>query len=159
MHPALFRTSVSGILQQTTHQISFFYLSQKTGFDIFMQTASLRDNLHEMWKPIFLENKIKIKSIRLSSAEISPRSGKSWNALCGLRHAKKCLRACSESKDPDQTAHLRSLIRAFAVRKQNLWILKNVSMESKCPDETLRMCKMVWIRTFCACSKTLFRMT
>ena len=31
-------------------------------------------------------------------------------------------------------------------------------MESKCPDEILRMCRMNWFRTFCACSKALFRL-
>ena len=30
---------------------------------------------------------------------------------------------------------------------------------SKCPDETLRMCRTVWIRTFCACLKARFRLT
>ena len=30
---------------------------------------------------------------------------------------------------------------------------------SKHPDETLRMCRVMYIRTFCACSKTLFRFT
>ena len=28
-------------------------------------------------------------------------------------------------------------------------------MENKCPDETLRMRRMMRLRTFCACSKTL----
>ena len=55
--------------------------------------------------------------------------------------------------------HPRSLIRVFAVRKQNHWILQKVSMASKCPDETLRMCRMMWICTFCAYSKALFRLT
>ena len=31
-------------------------------------------------------------------------------------------------------------------------------MESKYPDETLRLHRMMWIRTFCACSKVLFRL-
>ena len=53
------------------------------------------------------------------------------------------LRAYADSKGPDQTAHLRSLIRAFAVRKENHLMLKNVSMVSKCPNETLRMCRMM----------------
>ena len=29
-------------------------------------------------------------------------------------------------------------------------------MVSKSPDDTWRMCMMMWIRTFCACSKALF---
>ena len=37
----------------------------------------------------------------------------------GLRHAKTCLRAYADNEGPDQTAHLRSLIKAFAARKQN----------------------------------------
>ena len=50
-------------------------------------------------------------------------------------------------------------ISAFAVRKQNHWILQNVSMEIKCPAATLHMCRMMWIRTFYACSKAHFRLT
>ena len=37
-------------------------------------------------------------------------------------HAKTCLRLYAESEGPDQPAHPRSLIRAFAVRKQKHWI-------------------------------------
>ena len=51
----------------------------------------------------------------------------------------------------------RRLIRAFVVHKQNNWILKNISVESKCPDDTLRNCRIMWIRAFCACSRALFR--
>ena len=58
-------------------------------------------------------------------------------------HMKMCLRVDAENEGPDQSAHPRSLIRAFAVRKQNHWILYNVSMERKCLDETLRMCRMM----------------
>ena len=49
---------------------------------------------------------------------------------------RKRLRTYADSDGPDQPAHPRSLIRALAVRKQHHWILKNVSVESKCPDET-----------------------
>ena len=47
------------------------------------------------------------------------------------------LRACAESKGPDQPACLHSLIRAFTVLHQNHWILQNVWIESKGPDDTL----------------------
>ena len=40
----------------------------------------------------------------------------------GPRHAKTCLRVHADSEGPDQTAHPRSLIRAFIVRLQNHWI-------------------------------------
>ena len=50
-----------------------------------------------------------------------------------------CLRADADREGPDQPAHPPSLIRAFAYRLQNHWTLKNVSMENKCPDETLHM--------------------
>ena len=33
-----------------------------------------------------------------------------------------------------------------------------VSMKSECPDEILRICRKMWIRTFCACSKAPFRL-
>ena len=32
-------------------------------------------------------------------------------------------------------------------------------MESKRPDDTLRMRRMIWICTYCICSKALFRLT
>ena len=38
-------------------------------------------------------------------------------------HVKCALKAYADNEDPDQTAHMRSLIRAFAVRLQNNWIL------------------------------------
>ena len=38
------------------------------------------------------------------------------------------LEACADSKGPYQTAHLRSLIRVFAVHLQNQWILNNLSI-------------------------------
>ena len=61
-----------------------------------------------------------------------------------------------DSEGQDQTAHTRSLIRAFTVRKQNYWIVQNVWIECKGLDDTSRMCRMIWICTLCACSKTLF---
>ena len=48
-------------------------------------------------------------------------------------------RAYGDSESPNQTARMRSLIRAFVVRLQNHWALLNVSMESKCPNEILRV--------------------
>ena len=62
--------------------------------------------------------------------------------LNGSRQAKMCLRAYVDRESPDQLEHPRSLIRAIAVPCQNHWTLWNVSMESKGPDETLRMRKM-----------------
>ena len=73
--------------------------------------------------------------------------------------AKTCILAYADSEGPDQTAHPRSLIWAFAVRKHNPWMLKNVSMETKYPDETLRIRRIMRILSFCACSKPLFRLT
>ena len=40
-------------------------------------------------------------------------------SLYGSSHGKTCLRAYADSEGPDQTAHPRSLIRAFAVRLKN----------------------------------------
>ena len=74
------------------------------------------------------------------------------------RHAKTYLRAYTNSGGPDQLAHPRSLNRAFAVRKQNHWILQNFSPESKCPDKTAHIQDDVNPH-ICACSKALFRMT
>ena len=44
---------------------------------------------------------------------------------------------CGQRRLP--TPYPRSLVRAFAVRLQNHCTLQNASIESKCPDETLRM--------------------
>ena len=54
--------------------------------------------------------------------------------IYGPHHAKMCLWAYADSEGPDQPAHLRRLIRAFAVHRQNHWLLYNVSMESKWCD-------------------------
>ena len=43
--------------------------------------------------------------------------------------SRKRLRESADSECPDQTAHLRSLIRAFTVRKQNHWILHNLFID------------------------------
>ena len=59
---------------------------------------------------------------------------------------------------PDQTAHPCSLIRAFTVRLQNHWIPQNVWMKSKGQDDTLSMCRMIWICTFCTCLTVLFHL-
>ena len=37
--------------------------------------------------------------------------------------------------------------------------IKNVSVERKGPDETLRMRKVIWVRAVCACSNARFRLT
>ena len=52
-------------------------------------------------------------------------------SLYGPRRSETCLRACADSKGPDQPAHPRSLIRAFAVREKNHCILQNAGMGSK----------------------------
>ena len=44
-------------------------------------------------------------------------------ALDGARVVKVALTSCAGNEDPDQTAHLRSLIWAFIARLQNQWIL------------------------------------
>ena len=36
---------------------------------------------------------------------------------------KRTLESCVDSEGPDQTAQMRSLIRAVSVRKQNHWLL------------------------------------
>ena len=43
--------------------------------------------------------------------------------IIGQRYAKTCLWAYAGSEGPDKPAHPRSLIRTFAVRKQNHWLL------------------------------------
>ena len=43
------------------------------------------------------------------------------------------------SEGPDQPEHQRSLSMAFTVRKQNHWIPRNISMESKGPDDFAHM--------------------
>ena len=62
--------------------------------------------------------------------------------LCGRRRPRS---ACTSTQD-DQV---------LIVRQQNCWILQNVIMESKDPDGTLHMRRIIWIWAFCTCSKAL----
>ena len=50
--------------------------------------------------------------------------------------ARTCLRGNADSEGPDQPAYPRSLIRLFAVNKQNHWISQNARMR-------LRMCRIM----------------
>ena len=54
-----------------------------------------------------------------------------------------CLQAIADSGGIDPPSNRRGLIRTFAVRLQNHWAISNKSMESKYPDDTLRMCGMI----------------
>jgi hypothetical protein len=47
--------------------------------------------------------------------------------------------------DPDQPAHLRSLIRIHAVRLPTLLQLEKVIANSMDPDQTGQMRRLVWI--------------
>ena len=66
--------------------------------------------------------------------------------LYELHQAKMCLQGMQEQQ------RLRS-------DYQNHGILLNVSMESKSPHETLRICRIMSIWTFYACSKAFFCLT
>ena len=77
----------------------------------------------------------------------------SYSSLCShfalAFRDNECARACKNvsscicgQQGPDQPAHWHSLIRAFAVCSQDNGILINVSVEAKCPDETLCICMM-----------------
>ena len=57
----------------------------------------------------------------------------------GPRHVKTCLRAYADSEGPETLAHPRSLMRALAVRTYNHHMLLDVSMEIKCPDQTMHV--------------------
>ena len=46
----------------------------------------------------------------------------------------------------------------FAQSDKDCWILKNVSMESKCLYATLQMCRKMWLCLYCACSKVFFHL-
>ena len=74
----------------------------------------------------------------------------------GLGQVKTCLQAYVDSEGPDQPAHLHCLIRTLPVHLQNHWILQNVGMESKGPDDTLHICRMICICALCVCSKAFF---
>ena len=66
---------------------------------------------------------------------------------------------CVDSEGPDQLAPMCSLFRDFTVRCKNHSISQNVSTESKSPDYPLHICRITWIRIFCASSKAYFRLT
>ena len=53
---------------------------------------------------------------------------------------KNAFIAYAVNEGPDQTAHARSLIRAFVARCENHWIVQNISAKRGCPDETGRIC-------------------
>ena len=62
-----------------------------------------------------------------------------WTAPCENVFSGIC-------EGPYQSAHPRSLIRdpgPILSAKKNHWILQNVGMESKSPDDTLRMRRMI----------------
>ena len=50
----------------------------------------------------------------------------------------------------------KSQIRAFSVLWRNHWILQNAWIESKDPDNTLRVCRLIWIGVFCTIEGTCF---
>ena len=52
------------------------------------------------------------------------------------------VRTSMDIEGPDQTAHPRSLIRAFTVCSQNHSILESVWIKSNGPDDTLYMYRM-----------------
>ena len=64
----------------------------------------------------------------------------------------------ADSEGPNQPAHPHSLIRAFAYRSKNHWLLQNGRIECECPDETLRMHRIICICAFCVYSKALFNL-
>ena len=50
----------------------------------------------------------------------------------------------ADNTGPDQPAHLCRLIWAFDVHLQNEWILKYMSMNKECPDQTTWMHMFIW---------------
>ena len=85
-----------------------------------------------------------------------------WKVNAVYKRAVPCENvfwAYANSKCPDQTAHPGSYIRTFTGRSQNHWILQNVHvwMESKGPDDTLRMRRSESANS--ARAKALFRLT
>ena len=51
-----------GLIQQTENWWYLFYFSQRNNIWHFMQSVSVRDNLHEMSNPVSWENKKNILS-------------------------------------------------------------------------------------------------
>jgi hypothetical protein len=50
--------------------------------------------------------------------------------------------------DPDQPAHPRSLTRIHAVRLQTLFQVEKLIANIMDPDQTARMCRLVWIHAY-----------
>ena len=71
----------------------------------------LRWHIRKMFSLFFLEKHFLVENCTLSVAMVSV----SCITLYGRCQAKTCLRAYADSEAPDQTAHMRSLIRAFTV--------------------------------------------
>ena len=80
--------------------IFFSYLLEKIGLDISSESSSWRQSISNI-NPVFSKKKKNLLKCCLPLYKY------------GLCLGKTCLWAYADSKDPDQTAHMRSLIRAF----------------------------------------------
>ena len=53
--------------------------------------------------------------------------------------------ACVPSEDSDQPGHPPSLIRVFAVRMKNVWVLSYLLSASEDSDQNGRMPRLIWV--------------
>ena len=81
------------------------------------------------------------------------------NIIIWLFQAKMSLRAYADRKGPDKTAHLRSLIRAYAVRLSESLDTANASMQGKTLIRVWGAQDDLKIYVFCMCLKAPFRST
>ena len=126
------------------HSAKFWKANNRNNLMIYYLGHAMRKHVfRHMWK---------------AKAKISLPIRAIWYVY-GPQHVKTCLWAYADSEGPDQPAHSRSLIRTFTVHYQNHWILQNVWMESKGPDDTLPMRRMIRICAYWVCLKALFHLT
>ena len=87
------------------------------------------------------------------------RWGKLSPLLC--RDRWKCaFGARTDGEGPDQTAQMCSLIRAASLSAARIiWYYKMYLWRANARMRSFHMHRMMWIRTICACSKALLRLT
>ena len=72
-----------------------------------------------------------------------------WAVFCEKKTTKKTTTTKNKTKK-------KRVSSGICGHQSPRWILQIVWIKNKDPDDTLRMHRMIWIRTFCVCSKVLF---
>ena len=69
---------------------------------------------------------------------------------------KKCLQTCAKCADSDHPATAQSIIRAFALHSYSVWYPIMLLADTKSPDQTARMRRLILAFAVRACSEGIF---